>query len=86
MVAPLGVPVMLGLIPLKSFKMATYLHTKVPGISLTEDILNRMEKGGKEAGLEIALETLLEIKKVAQGVHIMPLNDIQTVLYLIDHV
>lgn len=86
MVAPLGIPVMLGLIPLKSFKMATYLHTKVPGISLTEDILDRMEKGGKEAGLEIALETLLAIKKVAQGVHIMPLNDIQTVLYLIDHV
>ena len=86
MVAPLGIPVMLGFIPLKSFKMATYLHTKVPGISLTEDILDRMEKGGKEAGLEIALETLLAIKKVAQGVHIMPLNDIQTVLYLIDHV
>ena len=53
---------------------------------MTEDILDRMEKGGKEAGLEIALETLLAIKKVAQGVHIMPLNDIQTVLYLIDHV
>lgn len=63
MVAPLGLPVMLGLIPLKSFKMANYLHTKVPGISLTDDILKRMELGGKEAGLEIALETLLEIKK-----------------------
>lgn len=86
MVEPLGLPVMLGLIPLKSFKMATYLHTKVPGISLTDDILNRMEKGGKEAGLEIALETLLAIKQIAHGVHIMPLNDIQTVLYLIDHI
>lgn len=86
MVEPLGFPVMLGLIPLKSFKMATYLHTKVPGISLTDDILNRMEKGGKEAGLEIALETLLAIKQIAHGVHIMPLNDIQTVLYLIDHI
>ncbi|WP_276757001.1 methylenetetrahydrofolate reductase [Veillonella seminalis] len=86
MVEPLGLPVMLGLIPLKSFKMATYLHTKVPGISLTDDILNRMEKGGKEAGLEIALETLLAIKQIAHGVHIMPLNDIQTVLYLIDYI
>lgn len=86
MVEPLGLPVMLGLIPLKSFKMATYLHTKVPGISLTDDILNRMEKGGKEAGLEIALETLLAIKQIAHGVYIMPLNDIQTVLYLIDHI
>lgn len=85
-VKPLGIPVMLGLIPLKSFKMATYLHTKVPGISLAPEILKRMEDGGKQAGLEIATETLREIKKVAAGVHIMPLNDIDTVLYLVQHV
>lgn len=85
-VKPLGIPVMLGLIPLKSFKMATYLHTKVPGISLTPEILKRMEEGGSQAGLEIATETLREIKKVAAGVHIMPLNSIDTVLYLVQHV
>lgn len=81
-----NIPIMLGLIPLKSFKMATYLHEKVPGISLTQDILNRVEKGGKEAGTEIAIETLEEIKKIASGVHIMPLNDIDTTLHIIDHV
>jgi methylenetetrahydrofolate reductase (NADPH) len=80
------VPIMLGLIPLKSFKMATYLHEKVPGINLTQEILDRMEKGGKEAGTEIAIETLEQIKKMAAGVHIMPLNDIDTTLYIIDHV
>lgn len=86
MVEPLNIPIMLGLIPLKSYKMAEYLHTKVPGISITPDILERMKQGGGEAGLEIAVETLLEIKKMAHGVHIMPLNNIQTVLYLIDHI
>ncbi len=86
LIAPLQVPVMLGLIPLKSYKMAQYLHTKVPGISITDSILKRMEIGGAEAGLEIAVETLREIKNIAQGVHIMPLNNIQTVLYLIEHV
>ena len=80
------VPIMLGLIPLKSFKMATYLHEKVPGINLTQEILDRMEKGGKEAGTEIAIETLEQIKKIAAGVHIMPLNDIDTTLHIIDHV
>lgn len=85
-IEPLGLPVMLGLIPLKSFKMATYLDNKVPGINISQTILNRMEKGGKEAGLEIAVETLEEIKKIAHGVHIMPLNDIDTVLYLINHI
>ena len=68
------VPIMLGLIPLKSFKMATYLHEKVPGINLTQEILDRMEKGGKEAGTEIAIETLEQIKKIAAGVHIMPVS------------
>lgn len=82
----LNVPIMLGLIPLKSFKMATYLHEKVPGINLTQDILDRVEKGGKEAGTEIAIETLEQIKTIASGVHIMPLNDIDTTLYIIDHV
>lgn len=81
-----NIPIMLGLIPLKSFKMATYLHEKVPGISLTQEILNRVEKGGKEAGTEIVIETLEEIKKIASGVHIMPLNDIDTTLHIIDHV
>lgn len=81
--APLNIPIMLGLIPLKSFKMATYLHDKVPGISLSPTVLERMEKGGKQAGLEIAAETLEEIKNIANGVHIMPLNDIQTVLALL---
>ena len=81
-----NVPIMLGLIPLKSFKMATYLHEKVPGINLTQDILDRVEKGGKEAGTEIAIETLEQIKKIAAGVHIMPLNDIDTTLHIIDHV
>lgn len=82
-IKPLGIPVLLGLIPLKSFKMATYLHEKVPGIALTSSILARMEKGGKEAGLEIAAEHLSGIRRIADGVHIMPLNDINTVLYLL---
>ena len=66
--------------------MATYLHEKVPGISLTESILRRMEDGGREAGLTIAVETLEEIRRIAQGVHIMPLNDMEVVLYLLDHI
>ena len=80
----LNVPILLGLIPLKSFKMATYLHEKVAGISISDEILHRMEQGGKEAGLEIAKETLEEIKKISHGVHIMPLNDIPTVLTLLE--
>lgn len=84
-IKPLGVPIMLGLIPLKSYRMAMYLDQKVPGISLTQEILRRMEQGGKEAGLEIAAETMAHIRKIASGVHVMPLNDMDTVLFLLQH-
>ena len=50
------------------------------------DLEIERQKGGKEAGTEIAIETLEQIKKMAAGVHIMPLNDIDTTLYIIDHV
>ena len=61
---------MLGLIPLKSFKMATYLHEKVPGINLTQEVLDRMEKGGKEADTEIAIKTLWnKSRKLLQAYH-----------------
>ena len=81
-----NVPIMLGLIPLKSFKMATYLHEKVSWNQPYPRHSRRVEKGGKEAGTEIAIETLEQIKKIAAGVHIMPLNDIDTTLHIIDHV
>ena len=61
------VPIMLGLIPLKSFKMATYLHEKCLGSTLLKKSLDRVEKIGKEAGTEIAIETLEQIKKSLQA-------------------
>ena len=42
--------------------MATYLHEKVPGINLTQDILDRVEKAEKKRSTEIAIETLEQIK------------------------
>ena len=79
------VPIMLGLIPLKSFKMATYLHEKVPGINLTQEILDRVERAVKKR-VQKSLSKHWNKSKIAAGVHIMPLNDIDTTLHIIDHV
>ena len=38
--------ILAGVAPLKSFKIASYLHSKVPGVFLPEKILTRMEKAG----------------------------------------
>ena len=57
--------ILIGIAPLKSYKIAQYLHTKVPGVSLPENILKRMEKAGESApeeGIQIALELIDSIK------------------------
>jgi methylenetetrahydrofolate reductase (NADPH) len=70
--------ILIGLAPLKSYKIAQYL-TKVPGVRLPENILKRMEKAGESApeeGVQIALELIEGIKKKqgVNGIHIMTLG------------
>ena len=57
--------ILIGIAPLKSFKVAEYLHTKVPGVTLPANVLCRMEKAGEgapEEGTQIALELIESIK------------------------
>ena len=73
------VAILIGLAPLKSYKIAEYLHTTVPGVRLPEDILQRMEKAGEaapEEGVQIALEFIDKIKNKqgVRGIHIMTLG------------
>lgn len=65
--------IMIGIAPLKSYKIAAYMNDKIPGIFVPGKILKRMEnakiKGNeKEEGLQIALELIEKIKS-KQGVH-----------------
>ena len=71
--------ILIGIAPLKSFKVAEYLHTKVPGVNLPDNVLRRMEKAGEgtpEEGIQIALELIASIKKKKgiNGIHVMPLG------------
>ncbi len=71
--------ILVGIAPLKSFKMAEYLHTKVPGVNLPDKILSRMEKAGEaapEEGIQIALELIESVKKKKgiNGIHITSLG------------
>jgi methylenetetrahydrofolate reductase (NADPH) len=70
--------IMGGIAPLKNFKVAEYLHTKVPGVTLPHKLLERMEKAGEDStvGIDIALELIdsLKRKKGINGIHIMTLG------------
>jgi methylenetetrahydrofolate reductase (NADPH) len=71
--------ILIGIAPLKSFKIAQYLHANVPGVNLPEKVLKRMEHAGESApeeGVQIALEMIDAIrhKKGVNGIHIMTLG------------
>jgi methylenetetrahydrofolate reductase (NADPH) len=71
--------ILVGVAPLKTSKIAQYLHTKVPGVSLPGKILKRMENAGESAseeGVQIALEVIDSVKhkQGINGIHIMTLS------------
>jgi methylenetetrahydrofolate reductase (NADPH) len=63
--------ILIGITPLKSVKMAEYMHFEVPGVTIPEKYLKRMQSAGdnaEEEGIQIALE-LIEAVKGKQGVN-----------------
>ncbi len=71
----LGKPVLIGIMPLKSVKMAQYMKEKVEGIDVPDDIISRMENEGN-TGIEIACSIVKDIFKHVDGIHIMALGDV----------
>lgn len=68
-------PVLVGILLLVSLKHANFLNHEVPGISIPDEIIQRMEKAGENAaqeGVRIAIELIEQVKVWAQGVYIMP--------------
>lgn len=68
--------ILIGITPLKSLKMALYMHHEVPGVFIPKNILNRMENAGdgaSEEGVQIALELIEAVhqKQGVNGIHLM---------------
>jgi homocysteine S-methyltransferase len=76
-VEPLGVPVLVGLLPLASHRNAEFLHNEVPGMQVPESIRERMRKAGsgpsaRKEGVTIAREMLASVRSRVAGAYIMP--------------
>ncbi len=71
----LNLPILVGLLPLHSFRQAEFLHHEVPGIAIPQNIRDRMKSAGErgiEEGITIAREFLEEIKQRISGVYLVP--------------
>lgn len=71
--------ILIGIAPLKSLKMAQYMHNKVPGVQIPEKIMKRIEDAGdgvEDESVLIASELIEEVKKKegVNGIHLMPVG------------
>jgi len=75
---PLGVPVMAGIILLKSAGMARFMNANIAGVDVPSDLIDEMAATAKEdrpaKSVEIAARVVRAVRDVCQGVHIMPLG------------
>lgn len=69
-------PVLIGILPLRSSRHAEFLHNEVPGISVPDEIRDRMRKApedaARETGIEIAAEFLTKARHRVTGAYFMP--------------
>ena len=76
-IEPLGLPVLVGLLPLASYRNAEFLHNEVPGMQVPEAVRERMRKAGsgpaaRKEGVAIAREMLSAVRSRVQGAYVMP--------------
>jgi methionine synthase / methylenetetrahydrofolate reductase(NADPH) len=71
----LGIPLLVGFLPLVTPRHAAFLHNEVPGISIPDELMHRMERSGENSpreGIKIAIELIEQTRAFAQGVYLMP--------------
>ncbi len=69
------IPIIAGIWPLVSIRNAEFMNNEVPGASVPDNIMKRMyttksKEEAREMGLEIARETIRELKKEIAGVQV----------------
>jgi homocysteine S-methyltransferase len=72
---PLKLPILVGVLPLYNARHAAFLENEVPGISISNQTLQRLQSAGDDApreGVRIALELVDQLKGWAHGIYLMP--------------
>ena len=74
----LKVPVLVGIVMLKSAGMAKYMNSSVPGVSVPDGLIKRLTDCSKDdrekVSVEICGELIRACKPLCQGAHLMTLG------------
>jgi len=75
-VTPLGVPVLAGILLVRSAKMARFLNANIPGMRVPDEVVARLEHAADPLaeGVAIARETVGWARDLCQGAHLMTLG------------
>ena len=70
------VPVLAGVIPLKSAGMAKFMNKNVAGVCVPQTMIDRISKAEDKTktGIEMCAELIQSLKPLCQGVHIMAIG------------
>ncbi|MBC7186535.1 MAG: bifunctional homocysteine S-methyltransferase/methylenetetrahydrofolate reductase, partial [Calditrichaeota bacterium] len=76
-IADCGIPVLLGIMPLMSYRMVEFLNNEVPGVHVCDAVAERMRKAktkeeAREVGVATAQETVRQFRQRVQGIYLMP--------------
>ena len=73
---PLQVPVIAGVLLIRSARMARFLNDNIPGVQVPETLVQRLESAEKPLteGVKIARESVAWARELCQGVHLMTLG------------
>jgi 5,10-methylenetetrahydrofolate reductase len=73
-----AIPVLVGIVMLKSAGMAKYMNRGVPGVSVPDAIIQRLTDAPKEdrqkISIEICGDLISKMKHCCQGAHLMTLG------------
>ena len=74
----LNVPVIAGIVILKSAAMAKFMNENVAGINVPEDLIQELEATPKDdrrkKAVEVTARLIRRIKPLCQGIHLMPMG------------
>jgi len=89
MISDINTPILIGILPLASLRMAEFLHNEVPGMSVPENIRRQLADAGEQAaqvGMKLAGEALNSLRGGVQGVYVMsPAGGIKSALAVLEN-
>lgn len=80
----ISIPILYGVLPLRSYDFACHLRETVPGIEVPDWVIERMKRGEKGEGITLVKEFVSQIHSMVHGIHIFPMNNASRVLAVVD--